>query len=65
MNIVVTLEVAQGAKPKRSITKADSTKPIGRKYREFERSETRPMRNLDRPYAMATADRAVPSSPRL
>ncbi|MCY1450162.1 hypothetical protein D9M71_669460 [compost metagenome] len=49
MNIMVTLDVAQGAKPKMNITPADTRRPNGRKKRGLERSDTRPMRNFDRP----------------
>ncbi|MNP77850.1 hypothetical protein D3C76_1753590 [compost metagenome] len=49
MNIMVTLDVAHGAKPKTNITPADTNRPNGRKKRGLERSDTRPIRNFDRP----------------
>ena len=49
MNIMVTLDVAQGAKPKINMTAAEISKPKGRKNLGFERSDTNPIRNFDKP----------------
>ena len=49
MNIMVTLDVAQGAKPKMNMTAAEIIRPNGRKNLGLERSDTRPMRNFDKP----------------
>ncbi|MNG02709.1 hypothetical protein D3C84_857500 [compost metagenome] len=48
-NMIVTLDVAQWAKPNVNITAAETTRPNGRKKRGLERSDTMPIRNLDKP----------------
>src|SRR5690606_21405247 len=48
-NITAMLEVAQGTKPINSITAAARIRPAGKKTRGFERSETDPMMNFEKP----------------
>ena len=43
------LEVAHGTKPMNSMTAAARIKPAGRNTRGFERSDTEPIMNLEKP----------------
>jgi len=47
--------VTAGTKATTRLHTAESARPIGRKYRAFERSEMVAMKNLDSPYATSTA----------
>ena len=49
MNMMAMLEVAQRVRPRVRLTAADITRPSGRKKRAFDRSDTLPIRNFDRP----------------
>ena len=46
----ISRAVAQGTRPMTNISPAESSSPTGRKAGEFDRSDTVPMRNLERPY---------------
>lgn len=62
--MMAMLEVAHGTKPMNSITAAARIRPAGRNTRGFERSDTDPIMNFEKPYAMEIPDSANPRSPR-
>ena len=55
--------VPNGIRPTDIITRAESTRPTQRNFRASERSETLPITNLLKAYAIDTADIARPTLP--
>ena len=58
----VALVVASGTVPMTIMTSAEQKSPSDMKTRALLRSDTLPMMNLDKPYAIATPDNAIPRS---
>src|SRR5699024_106624 len=64
INIMATVDVKYGMSPIAKLIMAERTKPSVIKIRALLRSETVPITNLLKPYAIEIADNANPSSPR-
>ena len=62
MKIISTELVAKEKRPTDIIRIDESTRPITRNFLASDLSESAPMRNLLKAYAMDIADRAIPSS---
>lgn len=54
--------MAQGTNPMNNITRPDISNPKGKNALAFARSDMLPMRNFDNPYAIPTAESAIPTS---